>query len=194
MRMADADVLPFQFSDQADTIHTYVSELKTLATEMRDHAKERDKEIEEGVYKALYDPKKQMVPPPFEPVPPFLNFAPLDQASDDLTNAAVEFDKAFAAAGGVAPPGLNLDLIQTERTLTNTDGLPNRPWFQNLIYAPGFYTGYGVKTIPGVREAIEQKDWKEADAQIVRVSAAIEHEAELLKQAKSKLALKAQVE
>jgi N-acetylated-alpha-linked acidic dipeptidase len=86
---------------------------------------------------------------------------------------------------------LNLDLIQSERILTNPDGLPNRPWFQHLIYAPGFYTGYGVKTIPGVREAIEQKDWKEADAQILRVSAALEHEADLFKQAKSKLPAKA---
>ena len=130
MRMADADVLPFQFTDFADTIHTYVGELKTLATEMRDKAKEQDKELDEGVYKALYDPKKQMVPPPIEPIPPYLNFAPLDQASDELTTAAQEFDKAFAAAGGVAPPELNLDLIRSERTLTDEGGLPNRPWFR----------------------------------------------------------------
>jgi N-acetylated-alpha-linked acidic dipeptidase len=191
MRMADADVLPFQFSDLADTIHTYVGELKTLLNDKRDQAKERDKEIDEGVYQALYDPKKQMVPPPVEPIPPYLNFAPLDQASDDLTTAAEELDKALAAAGGTAPSELNLDLIQSERILTNPDGLPNRPWFQHLIYAPGYYTGYGVKTIPGVREAIEQKDWKEADAQILRVSAALEHEADLFKQAKAKLPAKA---
>ncbi|HUD12790.1 MAG TPA: transferrin receptor-like dimerization domain-containing protein [Terracidiphilus sp.] len=191
MRMADADILPFQFSDLADTIHTYVGELKTLLNDKRDQAKERDKEIDEGVYQALYDPKKQMVPPPVEPIPPYLNFAPLDQASDDLTTAAEELDKALAAAGGTAPSELNLDLIQSERILTNPDGLPNRPWFQHLIYAPGFYTGYGVKTIPGVREAIEQKDWKEADAQILRVSAALEHEADLFKQAKAKLSAKA---
>jgi N-acetylated-alpha-linked acidic dipeptidase len=191
MRMADADVLPFQFSDFADTIHTYVAELKTLLNEKRDEAKERDKEIEDGVYQALYDPKKQMVPPPVEPIPPYLNFAPLDQASDDLTTAAQEFDQAFAAAAGTAPPEFNLDLIQSERTLTNADGLPNRPWFQHLIYAPGFYTGYGVKTIPGVREAIEQKDWKEADAQIVRVSAALERQVDLLKEARAKLPPKA---
>ncbi len=61
--------------------------------------------------------------------------------------------------------------------------MPNRPWFEHLLYAPGFYTGYGVKTIPGVREAIEQKEWKEADVQIGRVSEALEHEAELLRQA-----------
>ena len=187
MRMADADVLPFQFADQADTIHLYVGQLKTLAENMRKQAKERNEEISEGVYKALYDPKKTMVPPPVEPIPPYLNFAPLDQASDDLTAAAQEFDKAFAAAKGVAPAELNLDLIQSERTLTDAGGLPHRPWFENLIYAPGFYTGYGVKTIPGVREAIEQKEWKEADAQIARVAAALEREVALLKQATKKL-------
>ena len=183
MRMADADILPFQFSDFADTIHLYLGQLKTLAGKMHDDAKERDKELDEGVYKALYDPKKTMVPPPFEPVPPYLNFAPLDQASDDLTAAAQEFDHAYAAAGGNAPASLNSDLIRSERALLNKEGLPNRPWFEHLIYAPGFYTGYGVKTIPGVREAIEQKRWKEADTQIVRVSEALEHEVDLLKQA-----------
>jgi N-acetylated-alpha-linked acidic dipeptidase len=187
MRMADADVLPFQFSDQADTIHTYVTELKALLTEKRDEAKERDKEIADGVFQAINDPKKHMVPPPEEPVPPYLNFAPLDQATDDLTIAAQAFDKAFTAAAGVAPSEVNLDLIQSERQLSDPDGLPHRPWFQNLVYAPGLYTGYGVKTIPGVREAIEQKDWKEADKQIVRVSAALEREADLLKAATKQL-------
>jgi N-acetylated-alpha-linked acidic dipeptidase len=187
LRMADADVLPFQFSDFADTIHTYLGELKTLATDMRERAKERDKEIEEGVYQALFDPKKHRVPPPVEEIPPYLNFAPLEQASDDLTDAAQELDKAVAAAGGTAPPELNLSIMQSERLLTNSEGLPHRPWFEHLIYAPGFYTGYGVKTIPGVREAIEQKDWKEADAQILRVSAALERETDLLRKASAGL-------
>jgi N-acetylated-alpha-linked acidic dipeptidase len=183
MRMADADILPFQFSDLADTVHMYAGELKKLDDQERSEAKERDREIREGVYKALYDPKKEMVPPPMEEIPPYLNFAPLDQASDDLTDAAKAFDEAFAAADGVAPEGLNPDLIRSERLLTDSHGLPSRPWFQHLLYAPGMYTGYGVKTIPGVREAIEQKDWKEADEQIGRVSEALEHEAVLLRQA-----------
>ncbi len=187
MRMADADILPFQFSDLADTVHLYVGQLKSLDAAMRSKAKENNLEISEGDYKALYDPKKPMVPPPVEPIPPYLNFAPLDQASDDLTEAAQSFDSAYAAAGGIAPVGVNLDLIRSERLLTDPRGLPNRPWFQHLLYAPGFYTGYGVKTIPGVREAIEQKKWTEADEQIARVAAALEHEAELLKQAQQLL-------
>jgi len=88
------------------------------------------------------------------------------------------------------PPGVNLDLIRSERVLTDSAGLPNRPWFQHLLYAPGFYTGYGVKTIPGVREAIEQKQWTEANAQIARVSAALEKEADLLRQAAQRLPAK----
>ncbi len=191
MRMADADMLLFQYSDLADTVRMYDTQLKALADEMREQARERDREIAEGVYQALADPKKPMIPPPAEAIPPYLNFAPLDQASDDLTEAAQAFDKAFAAADGDAPAGLNADLIRSERLLTDSAGLPGRPWFEHLLYAPGMYTGYGVKTIPGVREAIEQKQWDEAEKQIVRVSAALEHEAELLRQAAKLLPAKA---
>ena len=184
LRMADADILPFQFADLADTVHLYLTQLKTLATDKREEAKERNKEISEGVYDALKDPKKTLVPPPVEEIPPYLNFAPLEQASDDLTEAAQAYDKAYSAAAAASPnQDLNLDLIRSERLLTDDRGLPNRPWFEHLLYAPGFYTGYGVKTIPGVREAIEQKKWPEANEQITRVAAALEHEADLLKQA-----------
>ncbi|GGH08708.1 M28 family metallopeptidase [Silvibacterium dinghuense] len=187
LRMADADTLPFEFGDFADTIHMYVDQLQALAKSEREKAKEQDEEIREGVYKALYDPKKTMVPPSIEPIPPFLNFAPLEQASEDLSDAAKKFDKAYAVAGGVAPAGLNAELIESERDLTDEQGLPNRPWFKHLIYAPGLYTGYGVKTIPGVREAIEHKDWTVAQEQIGLVSAALEREVELLKRAAAAL-------
>jgi N-acetylated-alpha-linked acidic dipeptidase len=183
MRMADADVLPFQFGNLADTVHLYLTQLKTLATDKRDEIKERNREITEGVYDALKDPKKTLVPPKTEDVPPYLNFAPLEQASDDLTEAAQAYDKALDAAAGNGPAELNTDLLRTERVLTDEKGLPNRPWFQHVLYAPGFYTGYGVKTIPGVREAIEQKRWTEADEQIKRTATALEHEVDLLKQA-----------
>lgn len=183
MRMADADILPFQFADLADTVHMYLTQLKSLAEEKRSAAKERNKELSEGMYQAIADPKKHTVPPPTEEIPPYLNFAPLEQASDDLTDAAKAFDAAFANAGGTANADLNSDLIRSERLLTDARGLPNRPWFEHLLYAPGFYTGYGVKTIPGVREAIEQKKWPEANEQIGRVAAALEKEADLLKQA-----------
>ncbi|MCU1292981.1 MAG: Glutamate carboxypeptidase [Bryobacterales bacterium] len=190
MRLADAPVIPFQFGDFADTVHTYVTELKKLAADERAKIKEQNDEIDEGVYQAIADPKKKMVAPSKESLPPYLNFAPLENASDELTRAAAAYDKALTAAGGNAPASVNAKLIQSERMLVDSRGLPNRPWFQHLIYAPGFYTGYGVKTIPGVREAIEQKQWTIVDEQITRVSQALQREADLLDQAAKQLASK----
>jgi N-acetylated-alpha-linked acidic dipeptidase len=187
MRLADAEVLPFQFTGFADTIHTYVSELKKLAADQRAEIKERNSEIEDGTFAALADPKKKMVPPSQEPLPPYVNFAPLDNAADELSRAAEGFEKALVAAGDRAPASLNAKLIQSERILTSPQGLPNRPWFAHLIYAPGFYTGYGVKTIPGVREAIEQKRPAEVEQQMVRVSKALQDEADLLDAAAQEL-------
>jgi N-acetylated-alpha-linked acidic dipeptidase len=181
MRLADADVIPFQFGDLADTVRTYVTGVKRLTDTMRAEIKERNTEITDGVYKALEDPKKKRVAPEVEALPPYLNFAPLDQAMDDLTTAAADYDKAFTANALKAPAGLNLQLIQSERVFLDPAGLPNRPWFQNMMYAPGFYTGYGVKTLPAARETIEQKQWKDADAEIARTAAAVEREATMLK-------------
>ena len=183
MRMADADILPYQFTDQADTIHGYVTEVKKLADTMRSQIKDRDADLAEGVYKAIADPKKKNVQPPVDVVPPYFNFAPLDQASDDLTAAAAEYEKAFAAHADIADPKINAILIATEHALTDPEGLPNRPWFENMIYAPGFFTGYGVKTLPAVREAIEQKQWSAVDQQIARTAAAIEREVDRIKSA-----------
>ncbi|MCU1250413.1 MAG: Glutamate carboxypeptidase [Edaphobacter sp.] len=183
MRMADADVIPFQFGDLADTVRTYVTGVKKLTDTMRAEIKERNTEIADGVYKALEDPKKKRIAPEVEAVPPYLNFAPLDQAMDDLTTAAAEYDKAFTANALKAPAELNLQLIKSERVFLDPAGLPNRPWFQNMMYAPGFYTGYGVKTLPAARETIEQKQWKDAETQIARTAAAVEREAALLKSA-----------
>ena len=97
-----------------------------------------------------------------------------------LSRSAEKYEKALAAAGDSVPAALNARLIESERRLTDTAGLPNRPWYRHMIYAPGFYTGYGVKTLPGVREAIEQKRWAEVDAQMARLAKALESEAGLL--------------
>lgn len=183
MRMADADVLPYEFKDEAETIHNYVTEVKKLADTMRSQIKQRNEDLAEGAYKAAADPRKTSVPPPVETAPPYFNFAPLDQASDDLTAAASEYEKAFSAHASSGTPAVNAPLMQAQHALTDSTGLPNRPWFENMVYAPGFYTGYGVKTLPAVREAIEQKQWTIVDAQIGRTAAAIEREAEVLKQA-----------
>jgi N-acetylated-alpha-linked acidic dipeptidase len=196
MRLADADLLPFEFGDFADTVQTYLKELKTLSQKMQDDIRERNKEIEEGVFKATNDPKRPLVPPPAEAVPPHLNFAPFENAVDALTRSAAEYRKALEQAnanGGAALASASLAevnkiLIDSERKLTNAEGLPNRPWFKHQLYAPGFYTGYGVKTVPAVREAIELKKWKLADEGIVVVSRVLEDEAALISSAAAKLA------
>jgi N-acetylated-alpha-linked acidic dipeptidase len=195
IRLADADLLPYDFNGLADTIHVYLDELQKLLKTKQDEAVERNKEIEEGVFAAIADPKKTSVPPPVEQVPPHLNFAPLQNASDALTSSAERYQRALEkvtkngelALSPAALQALDSTLIQSERKLISSDGLPGRPWFRHLIYAPGAYTGYGVKTIPGVREAIEQKKWKEADEQIVRATNALQNEATLVDSAAQEL-------
>lgn len=185
IRLADADVLPYDFTNFAETVRKYLGELKNLLTNLQDQIKEKNKQIGEGVFTAIADPKDPYVPPSPEEIPPFVNFAPLDNAAETLTRTAERFEKALKAGGGKSLSeatlrSVNQRLIQSERKLTHEKGLPIRPWFKHLIYAPGFYTGYGVKTIPGVREAIEQKRWKEAEAEIIRVAQALENQAALI--------------
>jgi N-acetylated-alpha-linked acidic dipeptidase len=195
MRLADAELLPFDFSDFADTMRKYVDDLKKLLKTKQDEARELNKEIEEGAFTATADPKRIFVPPNPEGIPPYLNFAPLENATDAVTQSAERYRKAVAKAnarGGAALAGaplssLNALLIQSERKLTNPEGIPGRPWYKHEIYAPGVYTGYGVKTMPAVRESIEQKKWELADEGIIEVSKVLAAEAELINSAAAEL-------
>ena len=195
LRLADADLLPFEFKPVAEIIRRYLDELKKLLKNMQEEIRERNKEISEGVFTAASDPKEKYVPPSVEEVPPFLNFAPLENASEALTRSADRYEKVLKKVGegsDKSPKGnvvrtINQLLIQTERKLTDDAGLPGRSWFKHMVYAPGAYTGYGVKTIPGVREAIEQKKWKEAEKEIGRAAKVLENEAGLVDAAASEL-------
>jgi N-acetylated-alpha-linked acidic dipeptidase len=174
LRLADADLLPFTFRDFSETIGMYVREVKKLLESKREEVLERNRQIREGVFKATNDPRRPEVPPPVAEVPPFLNFSPLENALPTLEKASEHFDQAASALAVHRETGvvrrINRRLLECQLLMTDDDGLPGRPWFKNLIYAPGRYTGYGVKTLPGVREAIEQKHWAEADVQISRVA------------------------
>jgi N-acetylated-alpha-linked acidic dipeptidase len=195
LRLADADLLPFDFTDFADTIHTYAEQLKKLLKDKQEAVRERNQEIDEGVFAATADPKETRIPPAREDPPPYLNFAPLDNAVDALTRSAARYQKVLekAQANGAAALAhaslqhVNQTLIESERRLTSSEGLPGRPWFQHQIYAPGFYTGYDVKTLPAVREAIEQKRWKEADAALVEIGKILDAESALILQATDEL-------
>jgi N-acetylated-alpha-linked acidic dipeptidase len=188
MRLADAPMLPFEFKNQAETFSGYLDELKTLLKERQETVRERNRQLEDGVYAAVEDPRRPAPRPDTLEVPPYLNFAPLENAIDRLTRSAGRFEEMHQNLGDSLTAGIDFAringlLIRTERALTDSAGLPGRPWFQHQIYAPGFYTGYGVKTVPGVREAIEQRHWDEAQTQIGRASAVLQAEAALLDQA-----------
>jgi len=184
IRFADAGVLPFQFTSLADTVQTYVGELQTQLREKQAEVKEHNRQIEEGVFAAIADPRHARRQPVAETLPPSVNFAPLENASSALTQAAERYRKSLDSSRSRLTPdavrALNKRLIQSERLLTDAAGLPRRPWYRHMLYAPGFYTGYGVKTMPGVREALEQKDYAEAEREAVRVAEALSRVAALV--------------
>jgi N-acetylated-alpha-linked acidic dipeptidase len=156
--------------------------------------RERNRQIEDGVFSATNDPRRPLVAPVAEAVPPALNFAPLENASAALTAAARNYRKALAnastrlAGNTAAVRAVNAKLMQSERQLLDPAGLPHREWYRHLLYAPGFYTGYDVKTLPGVREGIEQRQYKEAEAEIARAARVLEREAALVDAAAADLA------
>jgi N-acetylated-alpha-linked acidic dipeptidase len=188
LRLADAELLPYDFDNLTDTIRRYVQEVQKLAADKREEIVERNRQIDDGVFAAVNDPRRKTVPPPKEAVPPFLNFAPLENGLAALQRTTERFDQEVARASEgdgatLAKASLrdaNAQLIAVERALTLRDGLPGRPWFEHQIYAPGLYTGYGVKTLPAVRESIEQKDWRLADEEIVRVGKVLENAGEAI--------------
>ena len=172
-----------------------MDEIDRLAQTQRTDIIERNKEIDEGVFKATNDPLHPAAPPVKEAEPPFLNLAPLRNALAALERSSAQYEKAFARAmdgGGTALArtslaSVNAQLIGVERALTLSDGLPSRPWYRHQIYAPGLYTGYDVKTLPGVRESVEQKQWKAADEQAARVGKVLENAGEKIQSATAEL-------
>ena len=177
LRLADAELLPFRFSDFADAINRYVGELERLADTMRDNTVETRRLLDEKAYDLASSRNDPVGPPAREPEVPFINFAPLKKAAHDLTQSARTCDAAIARA--LADPvrlsastraAINDLLRASEQLLTNPRGLPGRGWYKHLIYAPGLYTGYDAKTLPGIREAIEQRRFAEA-AEYIDVTA-----------------------
>lgn len=191
MRLAGAELLPLHFTGLAENLAAYSTEVQKLLTDRRDEIEERNRQLDEGVFHATNDPRRPTVAPPRDLVPPHLNWSPLQNALDSLTRLSARYDSIAVAVGQgegagyarAARAGLNARLLESERRLMDPAGLPNRGWYRHLIYAPGFYTGYGVKTLPGIREAIEQKDYALAEREIGRVAAALLREASLIGEA-----------
>jgi N-acetylated-alpha-linked acidic dipeptidase len=195
MRLAGAELLPFDFEDLTETIRGYMNDVSRLAHDMREQITERNRKIEDGVFAATEDPRHKTKIPEREPLPPYLNFAPLENAVASLDRVTQQYGQALAKANAndgaplsrAALAEVNAKLIAVERALTSNEGLPNRPWFKHQLYAPGFYTGYGVKTLPAIRESIEQKDWKLAEESIVKVAKTLENAGEIIQGAAADL-------
>jgi N-acetylated-alpha-linked acidic dipeptidase len=182
IRLADADILPFQYGNLVDTVRTYDEELQLLVKKKREEIAERNREIADGVFAAINDPRRPMVAPKVEPMPPAIELTPISRAIEVMARQAAMFDEARAAAAkkNLAPAALaaiDIRIAKSEQQLLDAAGLLHREWFKHLLYAPGFYTGYGVKTLPGVREAIEQGQYETLPGEIARVAKALEREA-----------------
>ena len=158
LRLANAPRLPFEFIGLADNLGLYLEQLEELANNMREQTLETNARIDSGVYNLALDPTRTLGAPLKKEEVPYFNFAPLNNALDEL-NRAAEVYAGVAGNGAAISAADNKLLYTSERELTREDGLPGRPWFRHHIYAPGFYTGYGVKTLPGVREAIEERQY-----------------------------------
>lgn len=177
MRLADADVLPFDFGAFYKTIADYSTEVKTLLDNTRMQTETESKMLREKLFAAAYDPTKKLQLPKEGEAVPYLNFSPLENVLSQLKQLAEIFSKAHATATSLSAEkqkSLNELLYKAERSLLQQAGLPRRPWYKHQIYAPGFYTGYGVKTLPAIREAVEQRSWKEAQAGIDTIAQTIQ--------------------
>ncbi|MCW3462133.1 transferrin receptor-like dimerization domain-containing protein [Chitinophaga nivalis] len=169
LRIADAVNLPFDYRKLYETVNGYVNELTELAAGLRESTLVENQLIRENKYQLVTDTAKHLLPPAIKTAVPYFDFSPLQNALAGLDTVTL----ALANSKKQGSPAFNKALYQAEQQLLHTAGLPARPWYKHTIYAPGFYTGYGVKTIPGVREAIEQRQWSEVGTQIGAVTAAV---------------------
>ncbi len=175
LRFANAETLPFDFRNLQKTISKYVTEVITLSNDMRENTEVENQLIKEKHYTTANNSTSPMLPPASKAEVPFLNFASLQNAITVLEKATNSLNDAISTGNSsmAKKNELNKKLYKAEQSLLTKDGLPRRGWYRHAIYAPGFYTGYGVKTLPGIREAIEQRNWKEAQEQIEIVAGTI---------------------
>ena len=184
LRVADADLPVNRYGDFADQVGIYLDEVKKLAKTKHETAETQAKLLSGNLYRLADDPTKPSAPPTaLKPVPQF-DFKPLEEATERLKKSAEAYDSALSSKGTTLPAKTKGELtkltIATEEALTADVGLPGRPWFRNLVYAPGRFTGYGAKTLPGVREAIEEERWDDATKYIGLTADALKRYADKL--------------
>ncbi|MFN2473060.1 MAG: transferrin receptor-like dimerization domain-containing protein [Sphingomicrobium sp.] len=177
LRAADGPRVPAHYGDFASTVARYVTEVEKLDADQREKDRALADARREGYFKLSASPTDPLAAPCDRGVTPLLDMLPLDNAADHLKRAASAADAMLARAETLPPATrarIDAGLADIVQLLLDPAGLPRRPWFKNLIYAPGTLTGYGAKTLPGVREAIEQRRFDDARTYIVRTAAVIE--------------------
>ena len=176
LRAADADVGPARYSDFAATVARYVTEVKTLADDQRAKDIKREELTTAGDFKLASNALDPTTAPAPKAPTPLIDFTALEKASDRLARSAGAADGVLAKADTLSPAvraKLDADLRGIDQTMLDPQGLPGRPWYRNMIYAPGTLTGYGAKTLPGIREGIEQRRFDDARAYVVKVAASL---------------------
>ena len=179
MRLSEADILPFRFVNMVDNIGKFIDDNKQLAEDIKKHTQLRNKLLDNNDFTIARNPKKKyLAPDRLKQVPDF-NFKTLEDAFDRLTTSAWNYEIALSkhkkgSLSAEQKSELNVLLKDVEQALTSEKGLPRRDWFKNMIYAPGYYTGYGVKTLPGIREGLEERKWNEVRNYIEEIAKALD--------------------
>ncbi len=178
LRIADADTPPVRFGDLAVTVRTYLGEVKALIDTRRKQDDKRAALLATNAFTLASDPKDPVSAPVAEAATPIIELAALENAVGRLEASAKAYDAAYAAKGAALDAAkrakLNAVLLGIDQALLIPEGLPGRDWYKHSLYAPGRFTGYGAKTLPGVREAVEERRFADANLYAGRTAAAIE--------------------
>ena len=188
LRLSESEILPYRFINLADNIKTFIDSNKKLAKKVKEETVRRNNLLDKKAFTIAKNPKIQYAPPKRLSEMKDFDFSSLDRSYNKLVDAAISFEKAIERSkiDNISQTDLieiNRLIREVEGALTLEKGLPRRPWYKNMIYAPGFYTGYGVKTLPGIREGLEERKWDEVDLYILEVSKAIERASNKIKKA-----------
>lgn len=175
LRLANAAILPFDYNGLAKAVEQYTTNLISQAKTLREHYILHNELIDKGIYREAANPKTNFIAPKKKPLVPTLDFSLLLSSIDSLKQESLalnERQKSFSEKiSDVAV--INKKIFQAEKKLLLANGLPRRPWYSHSIYAPGYYTGYGVKTLPGVREGLEEGHYQEAEEGLAQLTSAI---------------------
>jgi N-acetylated-alpha-linked acidic dipeptidase len=177
LRAATAPRIPARYGDFASTVSRYVADIQKLAADQREKDRTLADLRREGDFALAASPQDPIIAPADRGITPLIDMLPLQNAADHLKRAASAADAMLGREDSLPPATqgrINASLASIDQLLLDPAGLPGRPWFKNLIYAPGTLTGYGAKTLPGVREGIEQRRFDDARIYVSRTARVIE--------------------